>query len=85
MEQFTIEVTERVNTGKGSANRSRKQGLIPGVAYHRHDEPTPIEMPSKEFTLLARKARRSQVFTFKSTSDSLNGRAAIVKDPAGLP
>jgi len=80
VEQFTIEVTQRVNTSKGSANRSRKQGLIAGVAYHRHDEPTPIEVPSKEFTLLARKARRSQVFTFKSASSALNGKSAIVKE-----
>jgi len=80
VENFTIEVSERVSTGKGSANRSRREGLIPGVAYHRHDKPTPVEVPYKEFTILAQKARRSQVFTFKSSSSSLNGKAAIVKE-----
>lgn len=80
MENFTIEVSERANTGKSSANRSRKQGCIPGIAYHRHDQPVPVEVPYKEFTMLAQKARRSQVFTFKSDSAALNGKAAIVKE-----
>jgi large subunit ribosomal protein L25 len=80
VENFTIEVSERANIGKASANRSRKQGCIPGVAYHRHDQPVPVEVPYKEFTMLAQKARRSQVFTFKSGCAALNGKAAIVKE-----
>lgn len=80
MENFTIEVTERASTGKGPANRSRNAGYIPGVAYHRHDEPVALQVPYKEFTILAQKARRSQVFTFKSTLAALDGKAAIVKE-----
>ena len=80
MENFTIQVSERLQLGKGAANRSRKQGLIPGVAYHRHDTPTAVQVPFKEFTLLAQKARLSQVFTFKSDSPLLDGKVAIVKE-----
>lgn len=80
MENFTIEVSDRASTGKGSSNRSRKAGFIPAVAYHRHDEPVAVQIPYKEFTILAQKARRSQVFTFKSSVASLDGKAAIVKD-----
>jgi large subunit ribosomal protein L25 len=80
VENFTIEVSERASTGKGSSNRSRKAGYIPAVAYHRHDEPLAVQVPYKEFTILAQKARRSQVFTFKSSVASLDGKAAIVKD-----
>ena len=80
MENFTIQVSERLQLGKGAANRSRKQWLIPGVAYHRHDTPTAVQVPFKEFTLLAQKARLSQVFTFKSDSALLDGKVAIVKE-----
>lgn len=80
MENFTIEVTERPALGKNSANRCRREGFIPAVAYHKSEKPLAVQVPLKEFTALASKARRSQVFTFKSSSSYLNGKAAIVKE-----
>ncbi len=80
MENFTIEVSERATIGKASANRCRKEGFIPAVAYHKAEKPLAVQVPLKEFTALASKARRSQVFTFKSSVASLNGKAAIVKE-----
>lgn len=80
MESFSIEVTERQEIGKGACNRCRKEGFIPGVAYHRAENPVAIQVPYKEFASLAKKARRSQVFTFKSSSPALNGKPAIVKE-----
>ncbi len=80
MENFTIEISERPALGKGSANRCRREGFIPAVAYHKADKPLSVQVPFKEFTALASKARRSQVFTFKSSSPLLNGKAAIVKE-----
>ena len=80
MENFTIEVAERSDLGKGGCNRCRRAGFIPAVAYHRADEPLAVQVPYKEFTMLAKKARLSQVFTFKSSSSKLNGKSAIVKD-----
>jgi large subunit ribosomal protein L25 len=50
------------------------------VAYHKADEAVAVQVPYKEFTMLAKKARMSQVFTFKSKDKALNGKAAIVKD-----
>ncbi len=80
MENFTIEVAERSDLGKGGCNRCRRSGFIPAVAYHRADEPVAVQVPYKEFTMLAKKARLSQVFTFKSSSSRLNGKSAIVKE-----
>ncbi|MEY4669405.1 MAG: ribosomal protein [Pseudomonadota bacterium] len=80
MENFTIEVSERPSIGKSSANRCRREGFIPAVAYHKAETPLAVQVPLKEFTALASKARRSQVFTFKSSVASLNGKAAIVKE-----
>jgi large subunit ribosomal protein L25 len=80
VENFTIEVAERSDLGKGGCNRCRRSGFIPAVAYHRADEPVAVQVPYKEFTMLAKKARLSQVFTFKSSSSRLNGKSAIVKE-----
>ncbi len=80
MESFTIEIAERQSLGKAGCNRARREGFIPGVAYHRADKPVAVQVPYKEFTLLAKKARLSQVFTFKSSSPELNGKSAIVKE-----
>ncbi len=80
MEHFTIEVSERPSLGKASSNRCRKEGFIPAVAYHRAEEPIAVRIPCKEFTHLAAKARRSQVFTFKSSVSALDGKSAIVKE-----
>jgi large subunit ribosomal protein L25 len=80
VENFTIEVSERPSIGKSSANRCRREGFIPAVAYHKAEKPLAVQVPLKEFTALASKARRSQVFTFKSSVPSLNGKAAIVKE-----
>jgi len=80
VENFTIEVSERPTIGKSSANRCRKEGFIPAVAYHKAEKPLAVQVPLKEFTALASKARRSQVFTFSSSVPSLNGKAAIVKE-----
>jgi large subunit ribosomal protein L25 len=80
VDNFTIEVAERADLGKGACNRCRKAGFIPAVAYHRADQPIAIQVPYKDFTMLAKRARLSQVFTFKSESKALDGRAAIVKE-----
>jgi large subunit ribosomal protein L25 len=80
VENFTLEVSDRSQLGKSSANRCRREGFIPGVAYHKSEKPVAVKVSSKEFTMLASKARRSQVFTFKSSNSYLNGKAAIVKE-----
>ena len=88
MENFTIEVSERsdsvaaasVEVGKAGSKRCRREGFIPAVAYQRAAKPLAVKVPYKEFTLMASRARRSQVFTFKSSSAALNGKVAIVKE-----
>lgn len=80
MESFTIEVAERLETGKGGSTRCRREGFIPAVAYHKGEKPVAIKVPYKEFTLMAQKARRSQVFWFKSAVPHLSGKSAIVKE-----
>jgi large subunit ribosomal protein L25 len=80
VESFTIEVSERLETGKGGSTRCRREGFIPAVAYHKGEKPVSIKVPYKEFTLMASKARRSQVFWFQSAVPHLSGKSAIVKE-----
>lgn len=80
MENFTIEIAERQGLGKSECNRCRKDGYIPGVAYHKGLESVAVKVPHKEFITLAQKARLTQVFTFKSDAKSLDGKLALVKD-----
>lgn len=80
MENFAIEVQERNATGRSAAHRARREGGLPGVAYHRGEEPIAVQVPYKEFVMLASRARKTQVFTFKSSSSKLGGKMAIVKE-----
>lgn len=84
MESFTLEVNERTQAaaqvGKAGSKICRREGFIPAVAYHKGETPIAVRVPYKEFTLMAQKARKSQVFTFKSSTPSLDGKLAIVKE-----
>lgn len=80
MENFTIEISERQGLGKSECNRCRKDGFIPGVAYHKGVDSVAVKVPHKEFVTLAQKAALTQVFTFKSDAKALDGQLALVKD-----
>lgn len=80
VEQFTIEIQKRTETGSTANNRFRKAGFIPSIMYHRHEPSLPVLLPQKEFILLAKQAKISQVFTCKSKDKELDGKAVIVKE-----
>lgn len=80
MENYTIDVEVREKIGKSGAQSVRREGFIPGIAYHRGETPVGVKVPYKEFTLLASRSRPSQVFTFKSSASQLNGKSVIVKE-----
>ena len=80
MENFTIEISQRQETGKGECSRLRRNGFIPGVAYHRGTDSIAVAVPQKDFVTMAQKARLTQVFTFKSDAKDLDGKLALVKD-----
>ena len=80
MENFTIEISERQGVGKSECNRCRKDGFIPGVAYHKGADSVAVKVPHKEFVTLGQKAALTQVFTFKSDAKALDGKLALVKE-----
>jgi large subunit ribosomal protein L25 len=80
VENFTIEISQRQETGKGECSRLRRNGFIPGVAYHRGTDSIAVAVPQRDFLTMAQKARLTQVFTFKSDTKDLDGKLALVKD-----
>lgn len=80
MESFEIEITPREDKGSSASKRIRRDGFIPTVIYARGEPSVNAMVNSQDFILLARKSRISQVFTFKSSAQELNGKSAVVKN-----
>ncbi|MCB0310119.1 MAG: 50S ribosomal protein L25 [Bdellovibrionales bacterium] len=80
MEEFTLEVQRKMEGGSRASRRYRKAGLLPSVVYSHGEEGVPILLDYNRFLQLAKKARSSQIFTFKSEDAGLDGRTVLVKD-----
>jgi large subunit ribosomal protein L25 len=80
VEAFKLEVTKRDKIGSSHARRVRASGSIPGVMYHRNEEPVLFSVNTNGFKKLATRAKKSQVFLLDSESAELNNRSIIVKD-----
>jgi large subunit ribosomal protein L25 len=79
MQDFTILVEARSESGSSGSRRCRAAGFLPAIAYHCGESSKQIKVPYKEFVRLAERARKAQVFIFKSDSSDLDGKPAIVK------
>ena len=80
MEEFEIEITSRQEFGSAASRRYRQEGLIPLVVYSHGQPSVQGLVNARDFTLIAKQARSSQVFTLKSTVESINGRPAVIKE-----
>lgn len=80
MKPFDLEVQSRQQLGKAASKRFRNSGLIPAVLYHRHEPSLSALVPTKEFTVLAKKSKTSQIFLLKSSDTALNGKNVLVKE-----
>lgn len=81
MEDFSLEIEQRKEFGSSACRRFRRDGKIPVIMYSRgKEENVPGLVSRKEFVRLGERALPSQIFTFKSSVDQLNGKKAIVKD-----
>ncbi|MCG7997737.1 MAG: 50S ribosomal protein L25/general stress protein Ctc [Candidatus Thiodiazotropha taylori] len=45
---FEVNAEARSDTGKGASRRLRREGLVPGIVYGAHQDPTPITVPHNE-------------------------------------
>ncbi len=60
-EQFSLEVQERKNFGKGHVRRLRKKGYVPGVYYDRKGENIPIQALYGQMEAVYARAHKSNV------------------------
>ena len=81
---FEIEIGARQVTGSAAARRTRQAGFVPAIVYSEGQPGTQIQVPMREFTLLASRATFAQPFTFRAPDkqdglSQLDGQSALVK------
>lgn len=76
MEKLVIEATRRTVLGK-KVGVLRRQGILPGVIYGHHTDPTPISMDQKAATRVLTGATASSIITIKLDGKDLS---ALVRE-----
>lgn len=78
MTDFVLTAELRNEQGKGASRRLRGTGMVPGILYGAHQDPTPISLIHNELVhQLANEAFFSHILTIKLGG---NDESAIVKD-----
>ena len=91
MEQIKLKASLREERGKQAAKKLRGQGLVPGIVYHRSDEPVSITVADKELSKIIHSAGGENVLinlTIEKKGSSATGgsasggkpRAVIIKE-----
>ncbi|MGD8910572.1 MAG: 50S ribosomal protein L25/general stress protein Ctc [Chromatiales bacterium] len=71
---FEVDAQSRSDTGKGASRRLRRSGLLPGIVYGAHQEPTMISLQHHELVhALENEAFYSNLLTLK-----VDGKAQTV-------
>jgi len=83
MQKVNINATVRQGTGKGVARSLRKQGMIPGVVYHKGDAIS-IQLNEKEMTKFIKSTAGQQSLVTLDLGDG-GSKLAILKDYQAEP
>jgi large subunit ribosomal protein L25 len=78
--EVIIEVESRNETGSAVGRRLRREGKVPSVVYFAGKHSSSIAISERAFVRVASASLPSQVFTLKSSDQSLDGRIALVRD-----
>ena len=81
MAEITLEVSRRESTGKETAKKLRRSGMVPAVVYGGHRDPVSITVDRKNITELIQKSDHGirSIFLLK-LADSDQKRHAMIKD-----
>ena len=82
MEQIKLKASLRESRGKQAAKKLRGQGLVPGIVYHRGDEPVSITVVDKEISKIIHSAGGENVLinlTIEKEKKT-KPRAVIIKE-----
>jgi large subunit ribosomal protein L25 len=61
MDQIALKANAREGSGKSEAQKLRKQGLVPGIVYHRGEKSVSITLVEKEISKILRSAENENV------------------------
>lgn len=76
MEQIKLKAALRDETGKQEAKKLRRQGLVPGIVYHRGDKPVSISIVDKEISKIFHDAHSENVLINLEIAPAKGGSAA---------
>lgn len=79
MKTVKLEVAARDKSGSSASKKLRNEGKIPAVIYN-NDCHYNVALERKEFIAAAQRSRTSQLFTFSSPANDLDGTRGIVKE-----
>lgn len=80
MEELTIEVQKREETGDGACRRLRREGWVPGVVYGGGRDPMPIQIEKKPLLeMLAKGGAENRVFLLKLAGTD-KSRHTMIRD-----
>lgn len=80
MEQIALKASLREGTGKQAAVKVRKQGLVPGIVYHRGENSVAISLVEKDFLKILRSAEGENVLISLTIEGSKKSRPVLIKE-----
>ncbi len=81
MEQINVKATIRAERGKQKIKALRNQGFVPGIVYHRGEEPVAISLEKREITKIIHDAAGENVLiNLTIEKEKKKTRPAIIKE-----
>lgn len=77
----SIELFERLGSGKGEARKLRMDKKVPGICYGRHmDKPVPVAVDLVGISAILRKSDLNALYTVESKDKSIQGQLILIKE-----
>ena len=81
MEQIKLTANIRSGRGKQAVKKLRRDGLVPGVVYHRGEEPVSIEFLGREFQKILHSHENENILiNLTIEKEKKKSRAVIIKE-----
>lgn len=81
MEQIKLKASIREGRGKQAVKKLRRDGLVPGVVYHRGEEPVSIELPGRELQKILHSHENENILiNLTIEKEKKKSRAVIIKE-----
>ena len=79
MEQIELKANVRKESGKNQAQKLRRQGLVPGVVYHRGEKSVPIAIVERDISKILRSTEHGLI-NLSIEGSKKKSRSVIIKE-----